>query len=66
MKVIRRPAGYSLLEHRKDEGDLEELNTDSIEIKYNWLDHVRRMKDIRHRNEFLTIDPLENEDLSDH
>jgi hypothetical protein len=53
MKFIRHTAGYSLLDNRRNKDLLEELKVDPIEkklaqYKQKWLNHVRRMKDIRY------------------
>jgi hypothetical protein len=51
MKFMRHRAGYSLLDHRRSENDLEELKVDSLEnklaqYKQSWLNHVSKMEDV--------------------
>ncbi|KAJ4435490.1 hypothetical protein ANN_18106 [Periplaneta americana] len=48
----RRTAGYTLLDRKRDEEILEQLEVESVEekitrYKFNWLDHVRRMENSR-------------------
>ncbi|KAJ4427350.1 hypothetical protein ANN_24970 [Periplaneta americana] len=48
----RRTAGYTLLDRKRNEEILEQLEVESVEekisrYKFNWLDHVRRMENSR-------------------
>jgi hypothetical protein len=57
MKFMRHKAGYSLLDHRRNEDVLKEYYIDQTEkklaqYKQNWLDHVR-MINIRHSKQLL-------------
>ncbi|KAJ4437338.1 hypothetical protein ANN_17477 [Periplaneta americana] len=52
MKFLRRTAGYTLLDRKRNEEILEQLEVESVEekisrYKFNWLDHVRRMENSR-------------------
>ncbi|KAJ4435157.1 hypothetical protein ANN_23733 [Periplaneta americana] len=52
MKFFRRTAGYTLLDRKRNEEILEQLEVESVEekisrYKFNWLDHVRRMENSR-------------------
>jgi hypothetical protein len=45
---FRRPAGYTLFDHKRNEGILEELKVEPFDKKLrrykpNWLRHVTRM-----------------------
>ena len=48
MRFMRRTAGYSLLDHKRNEDILKELKVDSIiqhteQYRLNWKEHVARM-----------------------
>jgi hypothetical protein len=52
MKFLRRTAGYTLLDHKKNEDVLQELNTTPIlekitKYRHNWVKHVHRMNNSR-------------------
>jgi hypothetical protein len=52
MKFLRRTAGYTLLDHNKNEDILQELNTTSVlekitKYRHNWAKHVHRMNNSR-------------------
>jgi hypothetical protein len=58
MKFMRRAAGYSLLDRRRNENVLEEIRVDSVEnklaqYKQKWFDHVSRWEDIRYPKRLL-------------
>jgi hypothetical protein len=47
-EFLRRIAGYTLLDHKKNEDILQELNTTSVlekitKYRHNWVKHVHRM-----------------------
>ncbi|KAJ4434386.1 hypothetical protein ANN_22946 [Periplaneta americana] len=51
-EIFRRTAGYTLLDRKRNEEILEQLEVESVEekisrYKFNWLDHVRRMENSR-------------------
>ncbi|KAJ4431553.1 hypothetical protein ANN_20152 [Periplaneta americana] len=51
-EILRRTAGYTLLDRKRNEEILEQLEVESVEekisrYKFNWLDHVRRMENSR-------------------
>jgi hypothetical protein len=55
MKLVRPTAGYSLLDHGRNENEdiLDKLKVDPVErklaqYKQKWLYHVSRMEDIRY------------------
>jgi len=63
MKLMRHTAGYSLLDHRRNEDILEELTVDPLEnklaqYKQKELNHVSRMEDIRYPKELLDYRPI--------
>jgi hypothetical protein len=73
VKFMRCTAGYSSLDHRKNEDILEELKVGSVEKKlaqYNqkWLSYVSRMEDNMFLYNLLTISQTEEEEenLEDH
>jgi ABC-type ATPase involved in cell division len=48
IKFLRRTAGYTLLDHKKNENILQELNTTPVlenitKYRHNWAKHVHRM-----------------------
>ncbi|KAJ4446853.1 hypothetical protein ANN_13552 [Periplaneta americana] len=52
LQIGRRTAGYTLLDRKRNEEILEQLEVESVEekisrYKFNWLDHVRRMENSR-------------------
>jgi hypothetical protein len=61
MKFLRRTAGYTLLDHKKNEDILQELNTTSVleKIKYrhNWMKHVHRMNNSRFPKALIEYHP---------
>jgi hypothetical protein len=68
-EFMRSTAGSSLLDHRTKGDILEELKVGTVQkkiaqYKRKWLNHVSRMEEIRHPNNSLTMDLLE-EDLED-
>jgi hypothetical protein len=63
MKFMRRTAGYSLLDHRRNEDILEELRVDPVkkklaQCKQKCLNHVSRMEDIRYPKEIPDYRPV--------
>jgi hypothetical protein len=61
MKFIKLTAGYSLLDHKRNEDISEEHKVDpvdkkSAQYKQKWLNHVSRMKALGTQNSSLTID----------
>ncbi|KAJ4431140.1 hypothetical protein ANN_19735 [Periplaneta americana] len=51
-EFYRRTAGYTLLDRKRNEEILEQLEAESVEekitrYKFNWLDHVRRVENSR-------------------
>jgi hypothetical protein len=62
-KFMRHIEGYSLLDQRQNEDNLEET-VDQVEkklaqYKYKWLSHVSRMKDTRYAKQLLDYRPIE-------
>jgi hypothetical protein len=60
---MTRTAGYDLLDHRRSEGILEELEVDPVgnklaQHKQKWLNHIR-MEDIRYPEQPLDYRPIE-------
>jgi hypothetical protein len=58
VKLMRRTAECNLLQQLRNDDILEELDMDQSQkkleqYKQNWLDHVRRLKDIRHPQQLL-------------
>jgi hypothetical protein len=52
MKFFRRTQGYTLFDHKRKEGILEELKVEPVDetlrrYKSNWLQHVTRMNNNR-------------------
>jgi hypothetical protein len=50
MKYLRWTAGYTLLDHKRNESILEELHVTPLDEKlstyrHNWFQHVHRMED---------------------
>jgi hypothetical protein len=57
MKYLRRTAGYTLLNHKRNKEILEELHVTPLEDKlctyrHKWFQHVHRMEDNRLPNNF--------------
>jgi hypothetical protein len=59
MRFIRRTAGYSLVEHRRNEDILKELNTVCYIQQYRtqWKNHVERMDPERKPKQILSYAP---------
>jgi hypothetical protein len=52
MKFLRRTVGYTLLDHKKNEDILQELNTTPVlekitKYRHNWVKYVHRMNNSR-------------------
>jgi hypothetical protein len=67
---MRRTAECSLLQQLSNEDILEELDMDQSQkkleqYKQNWLNIVRRIKDIDTQNKFLTVERTEDRYLDD-
>jgi hypothetical protein len=62
MKYLRRTAGYTLLDHKRNEAILEELHATPLDEKlstyrHNWFQHVHRMEDNRLPKQRLNYHP---------
>lgn len=62
MKYLRRTAGYTLLDHKRNEDILQELNMQPLEEKITeyrnrWLEHISRMEAGRTPQEMLKYHP---------
>jgi hypothetical protein len=62
MKYLRRTAGYTLLNHKRNEEILEELHVTPLEDKlctyrHKWFQHVHRMEDNRLPKQLLNYHP---------
>jgi hypothetical protein len=62
MKYLRRTAGYTLLDHKRNEEILEELHVTPLEEKlctytHNWFQYVHRMEDNRLPKQLLNYHP---------
>jgi hypothetical protein len=62
MKYLLRTAGYTLLNHKRNEEMLEELHVTPLEDKlctyrHKWFQHVHRMEDNRLRKQLLNYRP---------
>jgi hypothetical protein len=62
MKYLRRTAGYTLLNHKRNKEILEELHVTPLEDKlctyrYKWFQHVHRMEDNRLPKQLLNYHP---------
>jgi len=62
MKYLRRTAGYTLLDHKRNEEILEKLHVTPLEEKlctyrHNWFQHVHRMEDNRLPKQLLNYHP---------
>jgi hypothetical protein len=71
MKYLRRTAGYTLLDHKRNEEILEELHVTPLEDKlctyrHKWFQRVYRMEDNRLPKQLLNYHPKEDDDLEDH
>jgi hypothetical protein len=68
IKFLKRTAGYTLLDHKKNEYILQELNTtpvlEKIKYRYNWVKHVHRMNNSRFPKT-LIITHVEEDVLAD-
>jgi len=63
MKFMTRTAGYSLLDHRRNEDILEEFKVDTVEKKlaqyrHKWLNRVSRTEHIRYPKQHLEYRPV--------
>jgi hypothetical protein len=52
MKFLRRTAGYTLLDHKKNEDILHKLNTTPVlekitKYRHNWVKHIHHMNNSR-------------------
>jgi hypothetical protein len=62
MKFLRRTAGYTLLNHKKNEDILQELDTTSVlekitKYRHNWAEHVHRMNNSRFPKTLIEYHP---------
>jgi hypothetical protein len=62
MKFLRRTAGYTLLDHNKNEDILQELNTTSVlekitKYRHNWVKHIHRMNNSRFPKALIEYHP---------
>jgi hypothetical protein len=62
MKFLRRTAGYTLLDHKKNENILQELNITPVLEKitkygHNWIKHVHRMNNSRFPKALIEYHP---------
>jgi hypothetical protein len=62
LKYLRRTAGYTLLNHKRNEEILEELHVTPLEenlctYRRNWFPHVHRMEDYRLPKQLLNYHP---------
>jgi hypothetical protein len=62
MKYLQRTAGYTLLDHKRNENILEELHVTQLEDKlrtyrHKWFQHVHRMEDISLPKQLLNYHP---------
>jgi hypothetical protein len=62
MKFLRRTAGYTLLDHKKNEDILQELNTTPVlkkitKYRHNWVKHVHRMNNSRFPKTLIEYHP---------
>jgi hypothetical protein len=62
MKYLRRTAGYTLLNHKRNEEILEELHVTPLEDKlctyrHKWFQHVHRLEDNRPPKQLLNYHP---------
>lgn len=67
---MRRTAEWSLLQQLRNKDILEELDMDQSQkkleqYKQNWLNIVRRIRDIDTQNKFLTVERTEDKYLDD-
>jgi hypothetical protein len=62
MKFLRRTAGYTLLDHKKNEDILQKLNTTSVlkkitKYRHNWVKHFHRMNNSRFPKALIEYHP---------
>jgi hypothetical protein len=61
MRFLRRTAGYTLLDHKKNKDILQELNTtpvlEKIKYRHNWVKHVHRMNNSRFPKTLIEYHP---------
>jgi hypothetical protein len=62
MKFLRRTAGYTLLDHKKNDDILQELNTTPVlekitKYRHNWVKHVHRMNNTRFPKALIEYQP---------
>jgi hypothetical protein len=61
MKFLRRTAGYTLLDHKKCEDILQELNTttvlEKIKYRHNWVKRVHRVDNSRFPEALIEYNP---------
>jgi hypothetical protein len=62
MKFLRRTAGYTLLDHKKNEDVLQELNTTPVlekitKYRHNWVKHVHCMNNSRFPKALIEYHP---------
>jgi hypothetical protein len=62
LKFLRRTAGYTLLDHKKNEDILQELNTTPVlekitKYRHNWVKHVHRMNNSRFPKALIEYHP---------
>jgi hypothetical protein len=66
MKYLRRTAGYTLLDHKRNEDILEELHVTSLQEnpcthRHNWFQHVHRTGDYRLPKRLLNYHPKQKQ-----
>jgi hypothetical protein len=68
MKFLRKPAGYTLMDHKQHEEIIQELQVAPIinkiqNYKTKWIQHVSRMDDQRYPKIMLQYQPREKRRL---
>ena len=71
MKVMRRTAGCSLLKHRRNEDNLEELKIDPIvqyinQYRLQWKGHLERVNHAKWPKQILSYVPRRRRNLGRH
>jgi hypothetical protein len=69
--ILRRTAGYTLLDNKRNEAILEELHVTPLDEKlstyrHNWFQHIHRMEDNRLPKQFWIIIQKKDGDRDDH
>jgi hypothetical protein len=63
MKFLSRTAGYTLLDHKKNQDILQELNTTPVlekitKYRHNWVKHVHRKNNSKFPKTLIEYHPL--------